>query len=80
MSGKTEKILEIQGTERIADIFGAFDANAAMKTIYDAMFNRLKLDVIVTFDNGQTETRTLIFACNGADPDTGLIVLSAKIQ
>ena len=58
----------------------AFDANAAMKTIYDAMFNRLKLDVIVTFDNGQTETRTLIFTCNGADPDTGLIVLSAKIQ
>jgi hypothetical protein len=58
----------------------AFDANVAMKTIYDAMFNRLKLDVIVTFDNGQTETRTLIFTCNGADPDTGLIVLSAKIQ
>lgn len=28
MSEKTEKILEIQGTERIADIFGAFDANA----------------------------------------------------
>ena len=58
----------------------AFDADAAMGIIYEEMFNRLKVNVIITFNNGQTETCTLLFNCDGVDPSTGLFVLSAKLQ
>lgn len=58
----------------------AFDGDASMKAIYDALFNRMQLDVVVTFEDGQSETCTLTFNCDGVDPETGLFVLSAKLQ
>ena len=59
---------------------GAFNYETNVKSIYDALFNRVTLEVLVTFEDGVTESKTIVFSCSGVNPETGLVSISAKLQ
>ena len=58
---------------------GTFDWSTSAKLIYDTLFSNLKITVNVSFDNGQTAVKTLVFTCDSVDSN-GTVSISAKLQ
>jgi hypothetical protein len=58
---------------------GTFDWSTSAKLIYDTLFSNLKITVNVSFDNGQTTVKTLVFTCDSVDSN-GIVSISAKLQ
>ena len=57
----------------------SFDISACTKTIYDAILDRLKINVEITFTDGKVENKTLIFTCDSVEKETGIETISAKL-
>lgn len=57
----------------------SFDISACTKAIYDAMLDRLKINVEITFTDGKVENKTLIFTCDSVEKETGIETISAKL-
>ena len=57
-----------------------FNADDARTAIYTALLDRLTLTVTVTFSDGQTGVKNVAFQCDGVNPETGLITISAKLK
>lgn len=57
-----------------------FNQNDARTAIYTALLDRLTLTVSVTFSDGQIGSKNVVFHCDGVDPETGLMTISAKLK
>ena len=57
-----------------------FNADDARTAIYTALLDRLTLTVTVTFSDGQVGVKNVEFRCDGVNPETGLITVSAKLK
>ena len=58
----------------------SFNADNARTAICTALLDRLTVTVTVTFSDGQTGVKNILFHCDGIDPATGLMTISAKLQ
>ena len=58
----------------------SFNQNEACTAIYTALLDRLTVTVTVTFSDGQTAVRDVVFQCDGVNPETGLMTISAKLK
>lgn len=55
-----------------------FDLKVCLKTLFDAMLDKVKVDIEVAFKDGSTQTATMIFRCESVDAG-GRSTFSAKL-
>ncbi len=55
-----------------------FDRIKCLKTVYDAMLKRVRVKINVCFEDGSSQSKTMIFCCDSIDQN-GVTVCSAKL-
>lgn len=56
-----------------------FNIADCAKAIYDAMLDHLKIDITIALTDGSEIHKTLVFACDSVEDETGIAAFSAKI-
>ncbi len=56
-----------------------FNIADCAKAIYSAMLDRMSVKVNITYTDGKTVEKTLVFTCDSVEQETGIATISAKL-